>query len=308
MDALRQRVATSFARHVAARQAVVPGMGAPRGVGSFARPCRLPAQRACDSLGPAVRRRFSTASSRSWAAGSRGQKACSGAARSDGGIVFIVAAVGGLTAWATPWALGRFFEACIERFDVDILGVDVEIGRLRVYPISGVWVYDGFEVRNPPGFHQKNVMSARRLVVDFDMRKLIRSRGKQVEVERLRFDDMCFYLEYNEGKCNIEVVSELHSAAGPPSQREDRKTDEAKKKQQSSDWVFHKVDVKDAVIVYGFGNSERRFKFGDVSYADFANDVGDSAIEEALHFIMDRLIKTVMSEIMGLGFVKWFNS
>lgn len=214
--------------------------------------------------------------------------------------------------YSTPLLLGKAMESCIESMDKELLGVDVEIGKLRVYPLSGVWHYKSFKIINPPGYKQECVMSADRIVVDFDMRKLWVSRGKQVHVTSLRFENAHFYLEYSEehgGASNFQVVNDIVNGPVQAPAAKAKEGSAAKTKEESARaWQFHKVVVIKPTIVYGSPGSESRLELKDVTYDDFDKQVGSSALDDCMHWVLGSVMKELMGNMSSFSFSGWLGS
>eukprot|EP00930_Biecheleria_cincta_P075332 TRINITY_DN62497_c0_g1_i1.p1 TRINITY_DN62497_c0_g1~~TRINITY_DN62497_c0_g1_i1.p1 ORF type:complete len:309 (-),score=29.44 TRINITY_DN62497_c0_g1_i1:319-1206(-) len=226
----------------------------------------------------------------------------------DGGLVLWLTmfGIGGAAAsyYSTPLLLGRAIESYIEKMDRQLLGLDIEICNLRVYPLSGVFHYKSFKIINPPGYRQECAMSAEKLILDFDMRKLWASKGEQVDVTSVRLEGVCFYLEYSEeqgGTSNLQVVNDIVNApAQAPASNGNEDFARA--------WHFYKVVLTKPTIVYGAPGSESRFELGDVAYKDFDEQVGSFALDDCIHWVLSSVMKEIQGNLSSFSFSEWLRS
>lgn len=84
--------------------------------------------------------------------------------------------------FAVPWILGIFIAGAVRTIAPQVLGVPVKIERVTMSAISGKVEVRGFEIGNPEGFDTPYLLHADQLLVDVNLRELIRGNNHIEEI------------------------------------------------------------------------------------------------------------------------------
>lgn len=210
--------------------------------------------------------------------------------------------------------LGRALKAGIEHFDRSCLGVDVDIGELTVSACHGRVEVRGVIVHSPPGFKSAHVFAAERILVDFNLRSLILSLGRRIEVESIKLIKIDCIVEWDGyiaglSESNVShILDHLQGHGGnreKPSKRRQRKPDVASAQaQKGSEREVHVYNVE--MVDIGARLQTKlmgaRVEIADVTHEDFSKEVGSYVFDDIVWEVLKSLVKTIVSNLSTKAF------
>jgi len=235
--------------------------------------------------------------------------------------VILLCSLGGPTLiWFLSRLLGQTVAAGIETFDRSLLGVDVEIGSIYPSIMYGILDVQGLVVKNPEGgkYDSEYLLQAKKVHIDIDMLRLFCSRFKHVKVEKLEFRDVDVIYEKGLKSSNIQDVLNFLAGDGkkdpeaPPEATKAVKSvpkDEAEAEAETAtptksdvEVTLHEVKIENVgarAQMKLLGGRGIRVAIADISYRDFTEDVGTSAMDDVIVLLLKSVLKSVLANVIG---------
>jgi hypothetical protein len=213
--------------------------------------------------------------------------------------------------------LGASIKSAIETFDRKFIGVDIEIGDLSVALCSGRIDMHGLQVKNPEGYKSPYLLNASSVVIDLNVRALVFSFGKRIEVDVLELQDIDCIVEYDRalgGTSNVDRVMEHLNHDDKPSEKKAKKVQEMvnetgkapPKKAVGNEILLHKVLFSKIGARVATSLGGVRVALGDITFDDFSKENGPHLLEDLVFIIFKSFSKTLMVNITGKSFVDKF--
>mmetsp|Transcript_125690 Transcript_125690/g.218002 ORF Transcript_125690/g.218002 Transcript_125690/m.218002 type:complete len:345 (-) Transcript_125690:289-1323(-) len=230
----------------------------------------------------------------------------------------------------TPCWLGPALKRLIEELDKEIIGVDITAGTISVNPCAGKVEINDLKVCNPPGYQADHMLTMDKLILDLNMRRLIKSaiaakfKGKRMEVtvEEFLFEHCHVLVEkHSITYSNVKEVlnflqkkkkdkPQTHGGAGASSgstQNEQEKEKAEKEKKKPKVTVqkvkIKKVDIRFQIETHSiFGHEKQHgvdLALADIVDDDFSKHAGDSMVDDVIQEILKTLLKSVVTNIAG---------
>lgn len=195
--------------------------------------------------------------------------------------------------------LGALVHKMIASFDACTLGVDVKCGSMRLDASDGRIEVSDLLVGNPEGYHSAYLLSVGKAAVHVNMKKLLVSRGTDVDVDELLVDDVDVIYEKSISSSNLKDL--LNSLASS----EDESTSDG---QVDYTLTLHRVRARNvgaklaSVLTRGAG---ARVEVGDINCTDFDQDNGRlRRYAGVVRMLLTTLVKSVLATIFGKNATK----
>lgn len=203
----------------------------------------------------------------------------------------------GMNANLSGYLIGRSIKAGIQKFDKKVLGVDIEVGQLTVNPFDGYVDCEHLIIFNPPGYTSPHLLKAEKVLLDIEMLKLIKSATQKISVEKLVFKDITAVYEKKWGTSNVQDVLDFLA-------KQNLIDPETTPDVPEKDFEVHRVEVENFSVNLRPTGSIGEYininmEAGDVSYKDFAKEVGHLEITDIVRELLKALLKTVLSNVAG---------
>lgn len=222
--------------------------------------------------------------------------------------------------------LGSLVKSMLSNFDSSSLGVKVELGTLLIDPAIGRIQVRGLTVRNPEGWRSEYLLHADKIIVDFEMEKLLYSFGKELHVEELVFDGIDVIYEKGLTSSNLhDLLEHLDSGAAEAEQATTSdvrsagvKTEPASHCRQSQ-WccrvrtdkepeaklLLHTVRAQSIGAKLATKLTQDhglRLEVGDLKYDDFETEMGAGrGLIDIIRILVTTLVKSVLATVVGKG-------
>lgn len=225
--------------------------------------------------------------------------------------------------------VANMIKAYIEKVDRDIIGVDVHIRQVDLSVCYGRLVIYDLRVENPPGFYNKHLLQAQRIVFDLDVEEIFKSRTKRIAVEELGLHGIQVTIEYNSmvfgtGTSNLDTILDFMSKAqAPENQAEDvRDSDSSKEQEEGSEdqtdgrgqqkkeseeatereIILHKVDFIDVGAKLATKVAATQLACADIRYKNFEKETGSKGLGTSaiVGILFTSLIKSVMANVTAI--------
>jgi len=207
--------------------------------------------------------------------------------------------------------VARAVKGAIEKFDKNIIGVDIRIESLEVSLRRGLVDIRGLVVANAPGYSADYLVKVDRALADVNMLALLRSGFREIVVERIIFSNVDVIWEKSGlTHSNVKEIIEFLSArraqdvedpaggsAEPPREVVSQQRTKSKRKLRLCTVKFQDIGVKMAShILHGAGV---RLAVADVGYDDFAADHGSSLADDVAGILLLSILKTIVANVAG---------
>jgi len=192
--------------------------------------------------------------------------------------------------------------AAVSRFCASELGVKVELGEMHFEATTGKVQVHGLTVGNPEGYHSPYLLHVDRAVLDIDMRKLVFSFGKDIDVEELtldgidvnyekalhtsNFNDILSQLSTNPEKSTSAVGEQMHPA----------RVDKVNAESMKHDCVDAKAMIAGGASTVSSAVSQA---VGTVRRAVGAEEAGKGERELTLHKVLVRNVGAKVATFLG---------
>jgi hypothetical protein len=94
----------------------------------------------------------------------------------------------------------------IARYDMVSLGVKVQISGVKMNPMTGRMEMKDLVILNPEGYHSEHLAKVRTVIIHINMRKLIMSKGKHIELNHVEFQKVDIIYEKGIFSSNVDHV------------------------------------------------------------------------------------------------------
>jgi len=214
--------------------------------------------------------------------------------------------------------LGKLIEEGIESYDKKLLGVDVEVGSMKVNPFGGFISIKDLTVKNPDKFESDYLLHAGSIKIDLQMHTAILSRFQTIVVDKVSFKNIDAIFEkkgYIWGESNFHVVIEHLSGGGDkPAEASDAatttKSDDATKPDASAKpgeategggrkIIIKEVTLEDIGVKMETKLAGVRAAVGDIHYDDFSDQVKSGMMEDIIKEIFKTLAKSIVANVLG---------
>lgn len=186
--------------------------------------------------------------------------------------------------------VGSAVKSLLKHFDEKALGLKFVLGATHVDAFRGRVSVDGLTIKNPEGFNSEYLLHAGKLVIDLDMKTLLKSMGKTLELEEVLLDDVEVIYEMSWSGSNVDVAM--------------KKMGKAKPKINPSDPlpIVHKVllsNIGAKAVTTHLGNLGPCLHLGDISYKDFNAEVGPHSVGDGVMLVLETLLKSIVTTVIG---------
>jgi len=187
--------------------------------------------------------------------------------------------------------MGGAVKSLLKHFDHAALGVKFVLGETRVDAYHGKISIDGLTIQNPEGYSSEYLLYAAKLLVDLDMKTLIKSMGKTLEIEQVLLEDVDVIYEKSWSTSNADEISKRLNnsrAAKTPKVKADKV-------------IVHKVLLSNigAKACTTLGSAGPRLALGDISYEDLDAELGAQTVVDAVGLVMETLVKSLVATLLG---------
>lgn len=199
----------------------------------------------------------------------------------------------GLWLRGSHW-LGAAVRAYIESTDKKLLGTDVTLEKVSFHPCTLKFKLKKLVVRNPEPFKADHLLKVENFTVDVNMWKLLTSKAREIEVEKLTLEKVDAIVEYNSmlmgGSSNLQKVLD-HMNKG--------KYTEGEQKQAAARKVtIRKVDIIDVGAMLQTKLLDPRIEIGDIHYLNFTEETGGGTdIDDIVCTLFKSLGKTIAANV-----------
>eukprot|EP00450_Noctiluca_scintillans_P015342 CAMPEP_0194522808 /NCGR_PEP_ID=MMETSP0253-20130528/57519_1 /TAXON_ID=2966 /ORGANISM="Noctiluca scintillans" /LENGTH=432 /DNA_ID=CAMNT_0039367285 /DNA_START=91 /DNA_END=1389 /DNA_ORIENTATION=- len=107
-------------------------------------------------------------------------------------------------------ALNSVIKNLVERYDQELLGVRVSVGRVTLSVHRCAVEVDEVIVQNPPGFGSEHLLRADGIKVALNIKSLIRSRGNTFEVDRIEVGSVRLHFVAKRGDTKLALLNVEH--------------------------------------------------------------------------------------------------
>lgn len=210
----------------------------------------------------------------------------------------------------------------IMHLDRTLLGVDIEIDMIMLYPLNWRCEIFNMKVLNPEGYKGEYMLNAARITLDLNATKFIMSLGKDVEVEELNAREVDAIVEF---KGLIYGESNLHNLLSHIGE-----IAEGKKEVNSSNqpreippilmrlfWAFlrfmrtrREISLK-KVVIEDVGAKAKtkiagvRVACADIKYDDFSKEKKVKQTGLIVLAVLECIAKSVLASVTGKRFADW---
>lgn len=228
-------------------------------------------------------------------------------------LTIIVLVVAGLWYYGAH-LLGLAVREYIQNNDQKFLGTEVTLDKVTIHPCTLKVVLRNLVVKNPKGdFTSKHLLQAHAFTVDVNMKKLLTSRGQDVQITKFSVVKVDAIVEYTNwggpmlgGTSNLDKVLEnlnkgSEEAKKPqpdpekPDKPEDKKPEEESKRKITIKQL-EIIDVGAEILTKTFAP---RVAVGDVKYDDFTKEIGSSCADEIICLIFKTIAKSIVAGVAG---------
>lgn len=247
------------------------------------------------------------------------QQRSSGFLIATGVAVFVVALLA---------ILAGIFFGCTKSFEKAVAAqiqssahLDVDIEDIKFYPLGAFIEVRGLLIKNPEPFKNDEehfFLKAGLLRLDIAMRKLLWSIGKDIHIDEVTAANMEVIIEYAGyfgGESNIHAIMEKikgdkdDASTAAEIQKETTDSEDPKEKDKATSPVkvtLHKVCFEDIGMKLATKIAGAHVSAGDVKYDDFAEEVGESMVDDILLVIIKSISKTILEHMAGQNFANRF--
>mmetsp|Transcript_58701 Transcript_58701/g.164710 ORF Transcript_58701/g.164710 Transcript_58701/m.164710 type:complete len:254 (-) Transcript_58701:64-825(-) len=220
--------------------------------------------------------------------------------------------------WYGSRILGKSIEAFVERVDKEVLGVDINIGSMKVSLCSGRVEIEDISIQNPPGFEKENLLAASRMIVDVKVwqyvKQLCRGAAKQITIEEIALVDVLVNLETrgtsidesNLGVllANVQGDEEADSSTTSSDEETAATGDALNPKQEDDDSpemdvLLEKVHVSNILVKVGQGMLGMTLAVADIIEDDFKKKHGKLKPIHIVRIVLRTLLKSVTYSFVG---------
>jgi len=208
--------------------------------------------------------------------------------------------------------LGAGVKQILGAFDASTLGVKVELGALHLDPLFGKVEIGGLTIDNPEGYHSEYALKAERLCIEIDLKKLVWSCGKDIDIKEASLQGVDVIFEKALFTSNLsQIVKDLQGEQG-----EKKKEAPAEPAAPASDSTkteaptvtLHRVAVENvgakltSKLTRGKG---MRLEVGNIIYEDFATECGAGrAAADVIRVLLMTIVKSILTTILGKNSTK----
>jgi len=225
--------------------------------------------------------------------------------------------------------LAGIFFGCTKSFEKAVAAqiqssahLDVDIEDIKFYPLGAFIEVRGLLIKNPEPFKNDEehfFLKAGLLRLDIAMRRLLWSIGRDIHIDEVTAANMEVIIEYAGyfgGESNIHAIMENikgdkddASTAAEIQKEETTDSEDPKEKDKATSPVkvtLHKVCFEDIGMKLATKLAGAHVSAGDVKYDDFAEEVGESMVDDILLVIIKSISKTILEHMAGQNFANRF--
>jgi len=226
-------------------------------------------------------------------------------------IVFVIC----VGIWAKgAHLLGLAIRDFIQSADQKMLGTDVTVTQVTLHPCTLKIKIRNLVVENPKPFKAKYLLTVDKFTVDVNMRKLLCSRGKEIEIDKFVCEKVDAIIEYDSmlgplmgSNSNLQSVLDHMEKNGPkpgekpPAAKPATSKPEEKPAENQSPC---KVTIKELKIIdvgakLETGLMDPRVAIADINFDNFTKETGGSYAEEIVCIIFKSIGKSILADIVG---------
>lgn len=202
--------------------------------------------------------------------------------------------------------LGSLVKKILARFDSSKLGVKTSSASLKIVAKNGTIEIQDLFLYNPDGYVSDYLLRVKKVHITIDMKALVRSLGKKLEVKVLEVEGLEVIYETHLCSSNLNDLLNYMSGKDKPKEASPKKGashGNNTSKDNSQHLVLHKVLAKNveckqsSLCCCGLGP---RLEVGDIAYKDFKEEFGGARDMAAIvRILLETLIKSVLATVVG---------
>ena len=125
-----------------------------------------------------------------------------------------------------PMTIGPLVKSAAAAGGPKVLGVDVNVGDVKLKPLGGQLTITDLQVGNPEGYTDKDSFSVKSVDVALQTKSLL--SGDTIYIDKIMIDSPAILYEVQNGKSNFDAIMEKAQAAEKAEEEESKKSGEKK--------------------------------------------------------------------------------
>lgn len=206
----------------------------------------------------------------------------------------------------------------IKEYDQELLGVDILLERLYFNLFTGRVEAREFIVGNPPGYAQPYLLRTGDFTFDLNVGRLLRSRGKEVEIEEFQLKNVDAIVEYQGGVRGIGGTSNVMTiwhflkskrpdagehpalAKSPKKPNPRGHSADVTQKKAGRRIIIKKLCVVDVgARICRHGGHGPCCSLSDIVYEDFSKECQSGLLDDVIAIVFKSVLKSIVRQAMG---------